>query len=144
MIEDSQQNLGQTSKIKNLLQKINPDLKLFLDFFIFSSFIVWALYPLVIYAYDGFLIVIIVMVFILPIVGGFIRGMKSRGKEFWIIIVIWFFVLSFGYVPLYAWLTDVGFGLYSNDLVIGLIVAGIMLVSSLIGYGVRKIIERKV
>jgi len=132
------------NKFVTWFKGISINLRVFLITFIVNNLIIWLVYAFYSIA-DTSTAIMVLGVFILPISGGICRGIFSTmsSKKFWIINSIWAIILAVGYVPLVGMLNDATFGEYGIDIIIGLVVAGIMLASSAIGFAIRKVKLRR-
>lgn len=121
-------------------EKTKQDLKFFGIMFLVNSAIVWAC---VLFVERAPWFCIVILMLVVPIFGGTVRGIKSKSKHFLLITTIWAIVLAVGYVPLYGYVTDLTMEDYGFAIGAGLVTAGIMFVSSLIGLAIRKQSEKQ-
>ena len=127
------------SSFKNWFKNQNRSLVVFLITFLINNIIIWTIVGISWVVYVE-IPIIILGIFFAPIFGGVCRGIYSTmsTKRFWLITSIWAIILAFGLVPLVGMLSDASFSEYGADLIIGLVTAGVMILSSFVGFGIRK------
>ena len=131
----------------NWIKSFNRNLVVFLGTFLLNNIIIWIVFAIIRFAdirSTGELASAGVLTFFVPFIGGIFRGLYSTysTKKFWLITGIWAIILAFGYVPFLSWMCHIGFD-YDLNLLVGCTVAGVMLISSLIGFAFRKRREKK-
>ena len=128
-----------TNNFKNWFKNLNKNLVVFIGTFLLNNLIIWLMFILYwFFTYE--IAFMVVCTIIVPLIGGILRGLFSTytTKKFWLITSIWAIILAIGYVPLFAWVSMSSFSDYGFDVIIGLVVAGIMMISSFIGFIIRK------
>ena len=114
-------------------RKIKNDLAVFAITFSINTLIV-GLTSLV----RGEIAIVVVWVFVVPTIGGVVRGYNSKVEKqnFFLYTFIWALLLTLVYVPVFGIFT-VGMN-YGFNILAGLVTAAVMFLASAIGYAIRK------